>query len=75
MERGEIDRDTFPRKGARRWLVTLRRKDCDACGATADLWRELHVTETETRAVRLCRMCDVYSPAMLLLLLEAEAAK
>ena len=50
-------------------------KNCDACTGTADLKRDIEISETETRTVLLCRMCDHYSPAMLLLLLEAEAAK
>lgn len=74
MATGEIDRSAFPRKGKRRWLLSLR-KTCEACNAGADLRRTVHISETEERTVTLCRMCDVYSPAMLLLLLESEAAK
>ncbi|MCK5550100.1 MAG: hypothetical protein KAI41_06165 [Hyphomicrobiaceae bacterium] len=74
MAASEIDRDTFPRKGKRRLVLSML-KNCDACTGTADLKRDIEISETETRTVLLCRMCDHYSPAMLLLLLEAEAAK
>jgi len=74
MAASEIDRGKFPRKGKRRRLFSML-KNCEACAGCADVKRDVEISETETRTVLLCRMCDHYSPAMLLLLLESEAAK